>query len=281
MTNKITQTRSEVAIDHANTFLATERAATIDGGFAASQIATRVMTAAEHAEDLLTSVPHPKLDGLYIPLSSSNANRYDEVVAALPGHLVLVPSAMVDTKPSAFYPAVVSEDSLASGKIRLHILQQPYRQAVQYGASLVLSAAGQSETGGIGSHDRNKVVGVEAEHFSTLTAASADPGVKEEWKAGVHINHDWRKNPKGSVNAEVSARLFGQEIPQTTRTITKEQIVAKQAIIFWHAGMRDNDTGMPETATRANALVAMQALSYEQVSIRNPKALDTLKELIS
>jgi hypothetical protein len=280
MTEAITQTRVEDAIASTNAFLGSERGATIDGDFAGRQVAERVATVQERAEDLLTSVPHPKLDGLYVPLSKHNANRYNEAAAVLPGHLVLIPSALIEAGTSVFYPAVVSEDGLKTKALRLHILKQPYHQQVRFGTSMVLSAAGQSETKGVGEHGRKANDGVEAEHFATLLAAGSDRNVQTAWQSGQHINHAWREQSGNSVTAEVSKRLFGKDMPQSTITITKQQIETGKAMLLWHAGMRDQQTGRPETAARDNALVVMQGLGYEALRSRDPQAIDSVKRLI-
>ncbi len=279
--SEITQSRAEDAIDSTNAFLGEQRGASIDGDFAGQQVAERVATVSERAEAVLQSVPHPKLDGLYVPLSRHNAADFSETASVLPGYLVLVPSALVEQGTSVFYPAVVSEDGLKSNDIRLHILRQPYRQQVRYGASMVLSAAGQSETKGIGEHGRKSNDGVEAEHFATLLAAGSDANVQAAWQSGQHVNHTWREQAGNSVTAEVSKRLFGSDMPQTTVTITRQQIEAGQAMLLWHEGMRDEQTGSPETAARDKALVVIQGLGYEALRTRNPQGIDNVKRLIA
>lgn len=281
MSETITQTRIEDAIANTNAFLSAERGDSLDGAFASQQINERVTTTADTAEDLLLSIPHPKFDGLYVPLSKHNASRFAEAATALPGYLVLVPSALVEPNTSVFYPAVVSEDGLKTQELRLHVLKQPYRQQIRYGSSMVLSAAGQSETKGVGEHGRKATDGVEAEHFATLLAAGSDSSVQAAWQSGQHINHSWRKQPANSVTAEVSKRLFGQNIPQATITITKQQIENGQAILLWHAGMRDETSGKPETAGRNNALVVMQGLGYEALRSSNPQGIDSIRRLIA
>lgn len=281
MTEAITQMRAEDAIANTNAFLSAERGASIDGDFAGHQIAERVATIRERAQAVLCSVPHPNLDGLYVPLSKHNANSYAEVVAVLPGYLVLVPSALVERGTSVFYSAVVSEDGLKSDNLRLHVLRRPYRRQISYGASMVLSAAGQSETKGIGDHGRKSNDGVEAEHFATLLAAGSDSKVQAAWQSGQHVNHTWREQAGNSVTAEVSKRLFGSDIPQTTITITKQQIETGQAMLLWHVGMRDEQTGNPETAARDKALVVIQGLGYEALRARSPQSIDSVKRLIA
>jgi hypothetical protein len=281
MSETITQSRVEDAIASTNAFLGAERGASIDGDFAGHQVAERVATVKDRAEAVLCSVPHPKLDGLYVPLSKHNASSYAEAAAVLPGYLVLVPSALVERGTSVFYPAVVSEDGLKSDNLRLHVLRQPYRQQVRYGASMVLSAAGQSETKGIGEHGRKSNDGVEAEHFATLLAAGSDASVQAAWQSGQHVNHTWREQAGNSVTAEVSKRLFGSDMPQTTITITKQQIETGQAMLLWHEGMRDEQTGNPETAARDKALVVIQGLGYEALRTRSPQGIDNVKRLIA
>jgi hypothetical protein len=67
----ITQSRAEDAIAKTNAFLGAERGVGIDGDFASHQIAERVATVKDRAEAVLRSVPHPKFDGLYVPLLRS------------------------------------------------------------------------------------------------------------------------------------------------------------------------------------------------------------------
>lgn len=281
MTEVITQTRAEDAIANTNAFLETERGASLDGDFASGQIAERVVSVRQQAEDLLYAVPHPKLDGLYVPLSKHNANHYGEAAAVLPGYLVLVPSILVEPGSSVFYPAVISEDGMKTGDLRLHVLRHPYHQQINYGASMVLSAAGQSETEGIGEHGRKANDGVEAEHFATLLAAGSDQSVQAAWQSGQHVNHAWREQSGNSVTTEVSKRLFGQDVPQTTLTITRQQIEAGQAMLLWHEGMRDEQTGQPETAVKDNALVVIQGLGYEALRANNPSGIDDVKRMMA
>lgn len=280
MTEMITQSRAEDAIASASAFLGEERGAQLDGDFAGHQIAERIATVSERAEAMLQSVPHPKLDGLYVPLSKHNIGQFDEAATVLPGYLVLVPSILVEQGSNIFYPAVVSEDGLKTNNIRLHVLKQPYRQQIRYGTSMILSAAGQSETKGIGDHGRKSTDGVEAEHFATLLAAGSDANVQAAWQTGQHVNHTWRDQANNSVTAEVSNRLFGSEIPQTTITITKQQIEAGQAMLLWHEGMRDEQTGNPETAAQDKALVVIQGLGYEALRAQSPQGIDNVKRLI-
>lgn len=280
MSEIVTQTKVEDAVANTDAFLRAERGASIDGDFASQQVLERVTTTQARAEALLHSVPHPKLSGLYVPLSKHNANHYSEAVAALPGYLVLVPSALVEQGTSVFYPAVVSEDGLKTQDLRLHVLKQPYRQQVGYGASMILSAAGQSETKGIGEHGRKASDGIEAEHFATLLAAARDQSVQTAWRSGQHVNHAWRTQTKNSVTTEVSKRLFGQEIPQATITVTQQQIKNGTAMLLWHEGMRDQLTGRPESATKDKALIVIQGLGYSALKSQSPRALETIKRFI-
>ncbi len=281
MSEIITQSRVEDAISNTNAFLATERNSRIDGDFASRQVAEQVEAVKDRAEALLTSIPHPKLDGLYVPLSKFNANSYTEATTVLPGYMVLVPSALIDQGTSSFYPAVVSEDGIKTDGLRLHVLKQPYRQQVRYGVSMVLSAAGQSETKGIGEHGRKGSDSIEAEHFATLLAAGNDANVQRAWKSGQHINHLWRKQTNNSVTSEVNRRLFGTEVPQTTLTIKRQQVENGQAMILWHESMRAEHNGLPETATKDGALVVIQGLGFEALRKSSPQAIDNLKRLIS
>lgn len=283
MKESITQTRTEDAIAKANNFLEIERGADLDGGFAARQVTERVLTVEERARALLFSIPHPKHSGFYVPLSKYNANYFSEAAAVLPGYMVLIPSGLVEKGTSELYPAVVSEDGLKNQNIRLHVLKQPYRQGMSYGAAMILSAAGQSETKGVGEHGRTVSDGIEAEHFATLLAAGSDSRVQADWQADKHVNHTWRERSSNSVVTEVSRRLFGQDIPQATITITRRQIEKGKAMLLWHEGMRGQDSGQqgqPETATKSNALVVIQALGYEALQARGEENIDTVKKLI-
>lgn len=278
----ISQSRAEDAIAAANSFLQRERGEGLDGDFAARQVEGRVLSVAEQVEDLLTSVPHPELSGLYVPLSRFNASRYDEAVSALPGYFVLLPSRLVDkTAEAAFYPAVVSEDSLVVNALRLHVLEKPWRANNQHAASVILAGAGQSETEGIGAHGRTDSDGVEAEHFATLLSIANDQKAQAAWQSGQHINHQLRKRPDSSVTSIMSRKLFGSEVPQTTITLSRQQFKQGAATLLWHAKMRDTDTGRPETAAQDNALLVVQALGYQALSSYNPQALDNVRRLIA
>lgn len=281
MNERITQARAEDAIARTSAFLRAERGAPIDGAFASRQLGERVASTRQRAEAILRSVPHQRLNGLYIPLSKHNANRYSEVATALPGYLVLVPSALVDKGTNMFYPAVVSEDGIKSGAMRLQVLRQPYRQKIGYGAAVALSAAGQSKTRGVGEHGRKSHDGIEAEHFATLLAAGSDPRVQSAWRAGTHVNHAWRKRADSSVTTEISRRLFGSDIPQATITITRQQVEDGQAMLLWHEGMREPNTGRAETATVDNALVVIQGLGFEALRTQNPRGTEDVKRLLS
>jgi hypothetical protein len=79
----------------------------------------------------------------------------------------------------------------------------------------------------------------------------------------------------------VSKRLFGADMPQTTITITRQQVEAGQAMLLWHEGMRDGQTGSPETATKDKALVVVQGLGYEALRTRSPQGIDNVKRLIA
>ncbi len=194
---------------------------------------------------------------------------------------MLIPSALIEKGTNVFYPAVVSEDGLKTRDLRLHVLKQPYRQHVQYGTSVVLSAAGQSETAGVGDHGRQPSDGIEAEHFATLLAAGSDSNIQAAWKSGQHVNHTWRNQPGNSVTTEVSKRLFGSAVPLTTITITKQQIEAGQAMLLWHNNMHDSQSGSPETATQDKALVILQGLGYEALRSHDPQGIDTIKRLLA
>lgn len=282
MSEALTQTRTEDAIAATQDFLQAERGVGIDGDAASRHVAARIATVQSRAEAVLQAVPHPKHDGLYVPLSKHNAADYSEAAAVLPGYMVLVPSALVERgQSSVFYPAAVSEDGLKTGIIRLHVLKQPYRRQIRYGAAMILSAAGQSETKGVGQHGHSASDGVEAEHFATLLAAGSDSQVQAAWQRGEHVNHAWRERSSNSVTTQVTQRLFGAEVPQQTISITQQQIAQGKAMLLWHEGMRNHDTGAPETATQEKALVILQGLGYEALRQKNPNAIDTVKRLIT
>lgn len=282
MSEIITRTRAEDAVSAADAFLSEQRGAGIDGDFAAAQVASYVNKQGSATEALLTFDPYPGQDGFYVPLSKRNASMYNQAATSLVGHVVLVPSVLSDPNTKgAFYPAVVSQDGLKTGDIRLHVLQQPYRRGITYGASMVLSAAGQSETKGIGEHGRKSSDGVEAEHFATLLAAGTDEKVQTAWRAGQHINHTWRRQPGNSVTTEVSKRLFGRDIPQKTITISKQAVETGKAMLLWHEGLRDQQTGKPEAATKEKALVIIQGLGYQALRSTNPQGIETVKRLIA
>jgi hypothetical protein len=265
------------AVQKLGDFLQETRGALPDGGFASEQVAERVVTVAERAENLLTSVSHPQKPGMYVPLSKYNAAHYDEAVHVLPGHLVLVPPPLVGSSEKGFYPAVVSEDGIAAKALRLHVLRQPYlfKEGLRAGPAILLSAAGQSETIGVGDHGRGIGNGVEAEHYASLLATARNAGAAAAWRAGTHVNHEWREH--SSVPTQFARLLLGQEAQQSTLTITREQITEGQAMILWHESLRDA-TGRPEAATRDGALVTLQALGYTALS---PDAVDNVKRSLA
>lgn len=279
MTELLTQNKADDVISAAQDFMQSERNAPLDGGFASQRVAERIVDVGEQAATLLRARPVANCPGLYEPLGQGNADQYDTAAAILPGHMVLVPSTLVEYGASQFYPAVVSEDGIKTGLLRLHVLRRPYQQHLGYGAAMILSAAGQAETQGVGEHRSDLKGGVEAEHFATLLAAGSDADVRAGWRSGHHINHDWRQQPRNSVTTAMSQRLF-EDIPQSTITITKAQIQSGQARLFWHERMRD-ERNMPETATRKNALIVVQGLGFTALRQRGSQAVDAVKELIS
>lgn len=279
MSELLTQTRVEDGASAAEAFMQAERGVSLDGGFAGNQVAEHVTSVQLQAMELLQARPVQGFDGLYEPLGKGNIEQFDLAVTALPGHMVLVPSTLVENGTSQFYPAVVSEDGIKEKVLRLHVLRRPYRRHLGYGAAMVLSAAGQAETKGVGKHRAGMNDGVEAEHFATLLAAGSDPSVRVDWRAGRHINHTWRQQADSSVTTQVSQRLFGQDVPQSTVTLTKAQVRAGQARIFWHEGMCD-EHGNPETATRQNALVVIQGLGFTALKERDRQAIDEVKGLL-
>jgi len=280
MTEVLTQTRVEDAIDTANNFLQYERNTTLDGGLATEKILKRVLTAAEAAEELLMERPVRGKEGFYAPLSKSNPEDFAHIAATLPGYMVLVPAALVGEKNGGFYPAVVSEQDATSTSMRLHVFKQTYRQHLTPSVSMLLSASGQSETEGVGRHGLKHGDGVEAEHFATILTAGGDKVIRKAWAEGVHVNHQWRKAPNSSVTSQMSQRLFGEDIPQVTTRVTKKDIEQGKALLLWHDGMRNQESGEIETATRPGALIVIQALGMEAVRRTDPN-LDTVKRLVS
>lgn len=280
MTELLTQTRVEDAIDTANSFLQYERNATLDGGAATENIQKRVLTVREIAEALLTERPVHGKEGFYAPLSRSNPEDFAQASATLPGYMVLVPAVLVGERNGGFYPAVVSEQDATPTSMRLHIFKRPYKQRLTTSVSTLLSASGQSETAGVGRHGFKEGDGVEAEHFATILTAGGDKAVRQAWKKGMHINHQWRKAPNSSVTSQMSQRLFGEDIPQATICITKKDIEEGKALLLWHEGMRDQDSGEIETATRPGALIVIQALGMEALKKTDPH-LDNVKKLVS
>ncbi len=294
MTEVITQTRIEDAIDETNSFLQYERNTDVDKGSgvevdekgdiltADKQLERRILTTEDVAEELLTARPIAKMDGFYAPLSSENPEDFPLIAKTFPGRIVLVPAVLAGDKVSALYPAVVSEQDATSSNIRLHVFKQAYRQTLTSSAGVILSAGGQSETAGIGRHGHGVGDELEAEHFATIIAASSDDAVREAWQDNKHINHKWRKEPDNSVTTQMSKRLFGDEIPQSTISISKQAIVEGGAALLWHKGMRDQSTGAPESATRPDALEVMQALGFQALKEKDPKnGLDNVKKMVS
>lgn len=281
MTERITQSFTEDAIAGAEDFMQRERGMGIDGGAATVAVEERVASTRDTAIDLLQT--KPQKNGFYIPLSKQNFADFDLASTALAGYMVLVPSALVSREDTrSFYPAVISEDGLKQpNTMRLHVLKQGYRQQLNPSVATVLSAAGQSETKGVGEHGHKGGDGVEAEHFATLLAAGSDQQVRQAWQSGIHVNHAWRDKANSSVLTQVNGRIFGKEIPQTTITWTKRDFQEGKAALLWHEGMRDQSTGIAETATKKDALVVIQALGHEAIRTKNPNALDDVKRLIA
>jgi hypothetical protein len=279
MSEIFTQTQYEDAIASTDTFLQTERGVSMDG-FEAGLAVESLLSPDAAAEQFLTEIPHPRFDGLYVPLSKLNAAHYTHATAVLAGRIVLVPSAMLHKGESHFYPAVVSPDSLTDGELRLHVLQQPYRQHIRKAAAFVLSAAGQSETPGVGRHSNNVSDGVEAEHFATLLTAGMDESVAQAWRSGVHSNHTWRQEPDNSVTTTLTNKIHGNQIPQRTITVSQSDIASGKALLLWHEGLRNQDSGAPESATHKNALVAIQGLSFLALREKRPLGIATVKSLL-
>ncbi len=277
----ISQAQIEDAIDATASFVSQERDTGIDGGFASQQIAANIQSKAQIAEELLTETPHPSQDGWYAPLHKLNVHRrYAEAVTSLPGYIVLVPSAIIDREASSFYPAVISEDSLTAGALRLHVLRQPYRLQLLDSAKTILSGAGQSETTGIGNHGRTDNDGVEAEHFTALLASAADKDIQSQWSIGNHVNHAWRSNSGSSVTGKMYERILSDEIAQKTITVTRQSISKGKAAIYWHDSLRAED-GRPEGATTENALVVIQAIGFQALRDMSPRSIDTIKRLLA
>lgn len=286
MTTSITQTKIEVAIADTTDFLNTERGVGLDGDYASGQLASRIEPVQQQAEAFLKAVPLPSKPGWHVPLSRSNADLYDDAVALLPGYLVLVHASAVQEKAAEFFPAVISEDSIATQSLRLHVYKHPYRRQLRYEAAVALSAAGQSETAGMGGHGKLSSDGVEAEHFAALLTAGGDQRIQSAWQSGNHVNHTLRNTPNNSVTTTMSNKLFGEDIPQTTITMTRQQIAGGKAVLFWHQGLLDPESGQPETAARDGALVTIQSLGFQALRDRdlrsgNSKHVDALKAMIA
>lgn len=279
MNEHITPGRIEDAIDATNSFISQQRGAPLDGGFAGQQLHERIRSTAERAQQLLTETAHPNHSGLYVPLHSKNEHRFSEAMNVLPGHIVLLPSRTIDKQGSAFYPAVVSEDSLAHNALRLHVIRQPYQQKLLGSTRTLLSGAAQAETAGIGNHGRTPTDGVEAEHFTTLLTISGNERMRSQWASGNHINHTWRQHEQTSVTSEMHRQLFSDEIPQTTITISQQDIASGTTALFWHDSLRD-DNGYPEHAGKQDALIIVQALGFQALKDKRPKAINAVKEML-
>lgn len=52
-------------------------------------------------------------------------------------------------------------------------------------------------------------------------------------------------------------------------------------MLLWHDGIRDEQTGEPETAVRDQALVIIQGLGYEALRSLNPQDIDNVKRLLA
>lgn len=295
----ITKTKFEDAAEQAETFLDQERNVSLDGSFAADTVLDTVDNTKDTANAVLRANEVGKTPDLFVPLSKRNAHEFELVAETLPGYVVLVPSSLVG-KPEdkAFYPAIISADK-ASGQhqcapgcshdhhhherdeIRLHVLQHKFgfQGALGEGAKTILSAAVQSETEGIGDHGRLDTDGVEAEHFPTLLAISSDPILQARWQAGHHVNHTWREQKDTSVLTQVNHTLLGSEVPQATISITRSDVEAGKAAIFWHPALEAEHGA--ETGTKPNALVLVQALGYSSLVGKNPNAIDNVRRILS
>lgn len=295
MKETITETYAEDAIADANDFMQQERGVGIDGAEATLTVTERVMSAREAAESALRAVPSSRIerlpsdDSMFVPLSDYNSEKFDEVRVALAGYMVLVPSSYVDRDVKGkLYPAVVSEDGLSQpDALRLHILKKPYQRGLSKTATVALSAAGQSEawdmkkgTKVVGHHNHQGGDGVEAEHFATLLAAGIDSNVRSAWQNGQHPNHAWREQANNSVLSRVNNTILANEMPQQTVTFKKRHF-EQGAMILWHEGLRSEETGAAETATKDQALVIVQAIGHEAIKSRNPDALDNVKRLLA
>lgn len=280
MIEMITQTRVEDAVAHTTDFLHKERGAQIDGDYASRQLRQRIATTQERAGAFLMAVPRPRGNGFYAPLSRYNANQFQEAVTSLPGYFVLVPSALVERGPSAFYPAVVSEDGLMSQSLRLHVLHQAYHCQIGRATGVVLSSAGQAETKGIGEHGRQSHDGVEAEHFATLLTISGNPTLLTGWRNGEHINHRWRQAPRQSITGQLTNTLLHTDVRQSTLTLRQQDFEHNRAMLLWHEGMRDTN-GNAAAATYPGALVVIQSLGYEALSQSQPDRLTNVQKALT
>lgn len=279
MSEYITPTRIEDAIDSVHTFISKERGSDLDGGFASTQLHERILSTSELAEQLFTETPHPNFPGLYVLLHNKIDQEFNEALHVLPGHILLLPSITVDKKDSSFYPAVVSEDSVSLGALRLHVLCQPYKKTLTTGARTILSGAAQAETKGIGNHNRTANDSIEAEHFTALLTISGNDTLASKWVDGDHVNHAWRQNKNTSVTSEMHKNIFGNEIPQTTITITQQDIINGKAALFWHESLRGHND-RPEHAGKQDALIMVQALGFQALKANSPRSIDTIKGML-
>lgn len=278
---------AEDKIAEANSFLEIYTGDTLDGNFASGVLHDQVLWQADDVRQLLRAAPINSMDAFTIPLGAHNSKNIESVTHILEGCVVLVPSGLVSKGVSELYPAVIAK-SLAPKTVRLHVLDMPYRAKLQEGAAKILSAASQYEVAGIGEHDSGRVAkdSVEAEHFLTLLTAGTDDAVRATWQAGEHPNARWRNGEDaagataaGSVLAEVSKRLLGNDFKLHTISITESQLALGEACVLWHEGLEADNTVGVEIGDRPNALLVVQGLGHS--AVKQAKQLDVVKGLMT
>ena len=255
----------------------------LEGAEAADSVNRIVEINAQTVDDFLTRKSIEGRNGWYAPLTRENSSDFAEAATILPGFTVLVAGTVIGKQ--GFFPAIVSErkNGDPQGTMRLHVFTVPYREAgLSEAAKTITSAGGQSETGGMGDCSSRKAdgkkVGMEPVHMATATAIVNDPDLREQFKAGVHINHTWEKSTDKAVVTELNNNVVNA--PQKTITLSQDDILNNRAMILWHVNMR-NTEGRPESATRENALVINQALGLAALKETNGSLLEPLGSLVN
>jgi hypothetical protein len=289
----LTEKTSFMAIGAANSFLE-DSGMRLDGGFAADLQHNQIMTVAQRAEELLVTrqMSSEAFSGFSWVLDANNEEAFDEARMVLPHFVVLVPGQALGQKASDFFPAVVSEDSLQSSDIRLHAYLKAFdphaaehhskeRNGSPIGidANTALSAASLSEISAMGVHGRLGRDISDAEHFLMVEAAIKNPVVRKAIEGKEHPNHDVRKRPNSSVTGVALGSLLGDQLPQRTITITKNQISTRQIVLLWHRMLVDAEKN-PLTASQPNSLEVVQGVAYKAASATHSDR-ETLERLIA